>query len=236
MYFFCHSETRCKDWFLVRRARKCYPLLLTFLSGTGTLALWIVAGTHGGQGWAQPSPGANGTTGKLRPARLLRCGQKVLFITAYCRASSRGISHQKSLPTAGCVQWAVSGPLQSLTFRDFHCVLLIRHLASPSLGWWILMHLGVYAMVTVLRTRPVSQSLHPLAWSLVSPSRGRVLIRAALMWSRTGRWLQRWDLFMLTMHQALLEALFTHCVFELYTLRGSTLLSSFPDKGTERSP
>ena len=41
---------------------------------------------------------------------------------------------------------------------------------------------------------------------------------------------------MLTMHQALLEALFTHCVFELYTLRGSTLLSSFPDKGTERSP
>lgn len=245
MYFFHHSEIRCKDWLegkRVRWARKCYPLLLAFLSGMGTPALWIIAGTHGRLGWVQPSPSTSGTTGRLRPAGLLRRGQKVLFITVYCRpppgaSVARRVSSWPAVSKELSLVTQLAGPLQSLSFRDFHSVLLIRRLASASLGWWILMHLGVYAMVTLSRTRPVSQSFHPLAWSLVSPSCGRVLIRAALMWSRTGRWLAKMRFIHTYRAPGAARSTFhTLRIWSLHFEGKYFVIPSFPDKGTERPP
>lgn len=88
----------------------------------------------GGQVWVQPSPGAAGTTGRLRQARLLGCGPKALLATAHCGPPPGASAARKVSPRA-CPRSDLWSPSRwgssslSLSCRDFRSVLLIRHLA-----------------------------------------------------------------------------------------------------------
>lgn len=110
--------------------------------------------THGsGQVWVQPSPGAAGTTGRLRQAGLLGRGPKALLTTAHCGPPPGASAARKVSPRA-CPRSDLWSPSRwgssslSLSFRDFHSVLLIRHLAYTSLRWRVLICLGVCVTVT----------------------------------------------------------------------------------------